>query len=85
MEGRPLAQQFGPGSAVLELVRRGSREGIGGDVPNAVTGGLDRVKADLGKLAKNFGHLGQGNPVELEVLPGGEVAVASVKALGNAC
>ena len=41
------------------------------------------MKANLGKLAKNLRHLGQRNPVELEVLSRGEVAIASIKTLGD--
>src|SRR5579862_6946704 len=78
MQRRPLADDLGDGARILDLVRRRAREVIGGDVADAVAARLDRVHLDASELGKDIGHVDEPRPVELDVLPRGEVAVALV-------
>ena len=78
--GGPLAQQLGVRARVFDLVGGGTGEMVGGDVAHAVAGGLDGVHLHIGQRRQDGGHVGQLRPVELDVLPGGEVAVALVPA-----
>jgi hypothetical protein len=73
-----LADQLGPRARVAHLI--GGRTGklVGGDVADALAAGLDRVHLDLGKLGQDIGRVFQPDPVELQVLTRGEVAVAAV-------
>ena len=81
--GGPLANELGDGAGILDLVRRGAGEGIGGDVADGVARGLHRVQADGGEVVHDVGRLAQRDPVELDVLAGGEMAVAAIPALGE--
>ena len=51
---------------------------IGGDVADAIARSLDGVNAGRGKLLDGVRHVRELDPVELEVLPRGEMAVAPV-------
>ena len=83
MVGRPLADQLGRRARILDLVGRGAGEMVGGDVADAVAAGLDRVHVDVGQRLEDVRHVPELRPVELDVLPRGEVAVALVPALGD--
>ena len=83
MQGRPLPQQLGPGPRVGDLVGGDAGIVVAGDVADAVARGLDGVHLDLGQLAQDVGHVLQLGPVELQVLPRGEVAVAAVVLVGD--
>ena len=78
MQRRPLAEDLGIGPRVGDLVGGGAGEMVGGDVADAVARGLDGVHLDLGEMVEDVGDVLQRRPVELEVLPRGEVAVAAV-------
>ena len=78
MNRRPLAQDFRVGSRIGDLVGSGTREVVGRDVADAVAGGLDGVHLDRGKVVEDRRNVGQGRPVELDVLARGEVTVALV-------
>ena len=78
MERRPLPENLGIGARIDDLIGRGSGEMIGGDVADAVARRLDGVHLDAGEILKNVGNVLQRRPVELEVLAGGEVAVAAI-------
>ena len=80
MERRPLPQDLGVGARIGDLVVGDAGEMVGGDVADAVAGGLDRVHLDAGELGENVGRVLQRRPVELDVLPRGEMAVAAVVA-----
>ena len=83
MVGRPLPQQLRRRPRILDLVGRGAGEMVRGDVADAVAAGLDRVHLDVGQRVEDVRHVAQLRPVELDVLPRGEVAVALVPALGD--
>ena len=56
---------------------------IGGDVADAIAAGLDGVHLDVGQAVEDVGNVAQLGPVELDVLAGGEVAVAAVVLVGD--
>ena len=58
MEGRPLADRLGPDARVVDLVGGGPGVGIGGEVADAVTRGLDRVQADRGQIVQDVRSVG---------------------------
>jgi hypothetical protein len=71
------------GRGVDDLVGRDAGEGVAGRIAHAVATGLDRVHPDLGELGEDLGRVDEARPVELDVLPGGEVAVAAIVAAGD--
>ena len=75
---RPLPQDFRVRARVGDLVMRDAGEMVGGDVADAVSRGLDRVHLDARELGQNVGRVLERRPVELDILPGGEMAVAAV-------
>ena len=78
VEARPLAHQLGIGAGVHHLVGGSTREVIATDVADAVAAGLDRVHLDRREVRESVGAILQLDPVVLDVLPGGEVAVSAV-------
>ena len=78
MQRRPLAQDLAPGTRVLELVMGGAGKRIGGDVAHAIAAGLDAVHLDLGERRQHVGNVDELHPVELQILPRGEMAVAAI-------
>ena len=78
MECRPLADEFAPRARVDDLVGGRAGEMIAGDVAHAVAGRLDRVHLDGRELGEKVGNILELRPVELQVLPRREVAVAAV-------
>ena len=66
------------GARIGDLVGGDAGEMVGGDVADAIARGLDRVHLDAGELGENVGRVLQRRPVELEVLPRGEMAVAAI-------
>ena len=80
MQRRPLPQDLGIEARIGDLVGRGAGEMVGGDVAHAIAGGLDGVHLHLGQLHQDVGDVLQRDPVELQVLAGGEMAVIAVPA-----
>ena len=78
MERRPLPQDFGVRARVGDLVMRHSGEMVRRDVADAIPRSLDRVHLDARELGQNVGRVFERRPVELDILPGGEMAVAAV-------
>ena len=78
VERRPLAKDFRIGPRVGDLVGGDAGEMVGGDVADAVPGSLDGVHLDRREVGEDVRHVLQLRPVELQVLPRGEVAVALV-------
>ncbi len=78
VERRPLPKDLGIGPRIGDLVARGAGEMVGGDVSDAVARGLDRVHLDRGEMGEDVRDVLERRPVELEVLPGREMAVAAV-------
>ena len=83
MVGRPLPQQLRRRPRILDLVGRRAGEMVRRHVADAVAAGLDRVHLDVGQRVEDVRHVAQLRPVELDVLPRGEVPVALVPALGD--
>jgi hypothetical protein len=78
VEGAPLADQFGIRARIDDLVGGHAGQLVGGGVADAVAGGLDGVHFHAGQFVQDIGRFFQLDPVELDVLAGGEVAVAAV-------
>ena len=85
MKGGPLPDDFGIDTGVLDLFRRGAGIVIGGHIANAIAAGLDRVHLDAGQIGQQVRYLIQFGPVVLDVLPCGEMAVATVVCPGDLC
>ena len=83
MQGRPLPQQLGDGPRIGDLVGGSTGPMIGGDIADAVAGSLDGMHLDFGQGCENVGGVLELDPVELDVLAGGEMAVAPVPSLGD--
>ena len=83
VQARPLADGLGVDARVLDLVGRGAGVVVGGHAAEAVAAGLDGVHLDLGQFGQDVGHVLQPEPVELDVLARGDVAVALVVAPRN--
>ena len=83
VKGRPLAQDFGEGAGIDDLVAGDAGEFVGGDVADAVARGLNRVHFHRGQVKQDVRRLFQLDPVELDVLARREVAVAAVVGAGD--
>src|SRR5262245_34000967 len=68
VQRRPLPEDLGIGPGVGDFIGGRAGEVIGGDVANAVAGGLDGMHLDRGEMLENVGNVLQRRPVELEVL-----------------
>ena len=79
--GGPLADQFGIGARIGDLVGCGAGEMVRSHVADRVARGLDGVQPDLGQRIQHVRHIGQARPVILDVLAGGEMAIALVPAI----
>ena len=84
VDRRPLPQDFRQRSRVEQLVGRHPGERLGGDIAHAVAGGLDGMHLYRGQLLENVRHLFQFDPVELDILPRGQVTVAAIMLTGDA-
>ena len=80
MQRGVLPQQLGPDPGILDLARRHAGPLIRGDVAGVVARGLHGVDADFGEIGQRIRQFGELDPVELDVLPRGEMAVAAVVA-----
>ena len=78
MQREVLAQQFGPDTRILDLVGRDASPLVGGDVAHAIAAGLHAVQPRVGEIRHGVRQLGELDPVELNVLPRGEMAIATV-------
>jgi len=83
VDRRPLAEDLGQRPWVEVLVGGDAGKGFGGDVAHAVSGGLDGVHIVLGQPVEDVRHALQFDPVELDVLPRGEVPVTAVVLAGD--
>ena len=75
VQARPLANDLAIDPRVLDLVRGGAGEMIGGDIADAVARSLHRVHLDFRQIGEDRRHVFQARPVVLDILPGGEMAV----------
>lgn len=78
MKGRPLAQDFCPWSWINNLVRCHTGKMVGGDIADAIAGGLNRMHFDFSQLGQNIRCRFQCWPIDLQILPRGEVSVAAI-------
>ena len=78
MQRGVLADQLRPDAGILDLAGRDAGPLVRGDVAHVVAGGLHRVDADLGEIGQRVRQVRQLDPVELDVLARGEMAVAAV-------
>ncbi|MGY4484948.1 hypothetical protein ACVWWR_004139 [Bradyrhizobium sp. LM3.2] len=78
MQRGVLADQLRPDAGVFDLAGRDAGPLVRGDVTHVVAGGLHRMDADLGEISQRIRQFGELDPVELDVLPRGEMAVAAV-------
>ncbi len=75
--------RLGPGLDVEDLVRAGAGEVAPHDVADGVGAGLPGGEPDGGELPEQVRDLLELHEVELDVLPGGQVAPAAAVALGD--
>ena len=78
MKRRPLPEDFGVRTRIGDLVVGDAGVMVRGDVADAVARGLDRVHLDARELGEDVRRVLQRRPIELDVLPGGEMPVAAV-------
>ncbi len=78
MHGGVLAQQLRPNPRVLDLVRSHAGPLVGGDVAHTVAAGLHAVQAGARQIRHGVGKAFKLDPVELDVLTRGEMAVVAV-------
>ena len=57
VHGRPLPQQFTPGSRIFHLGGVDTRQMITGNIPDTTTAGLNGVHLHRGQLFQNIGNL----------------------------
>ena len=79
MKRRPLPHDLGEDARVLQLLGAGAGKLVGGDIAYAIAAGLDAMHLDLGQLVQHVGDIRELRPVQLQILPRREVAVAPVK------
>src|SRR6478609_862527 len=80
LERQVLAQQFRPQPRILDLARRDARPLVGGDIAHTIAAGLHAVQSGVRQIGHRVGQLFQLDPVELDVLARGEMAVVTVVA-----
>ena len=78
MQRGPLPDDLGEDARVFDLVGCSAREMIGRNVADAIAARLQRVHLYRRQLGQNVGNVHQLRPVELDVLPGREMAIALV-------
>ena len=83
MQARPLPHKFPDGAGIRQLIGRRPRPLIGRHIADAVARCLDGMHLDTGKGVEDVGRVLEFDPVELDVLPCGEVAVAAIPFLGD--
>src|SRR6478735_6816174 len=78
MQRGVLPDQLRPDAGILDLAGRDAGPLVRGDVAHVVAGGLHRMNADLGEIGQRIRQFGELDPVELDVLPRREMAVAAI-------
>ncbi len=81
--GEDVGDFYGEGGAVDELVGIEAGEGAAGDVADDVSAGALGGEADLGELVDDVDEGLEGEPVELDVLAGGDVGEVAGVLLGD--
>ena len=83
MQGRPLTNQLAPGARVFHFIIGDTSKLVAGGVTDTVATGLNGVHLHLGQVGQDIRHILKGRPVQLKVLPRGEMAVTTVIAASN--
>ena len=73
-----LAQNFRPQPCIFDLVGRDAGPLIGRDIAHAIAAGLHPVQSGTREIGHGIGQLGKLDPIELNVLPGGEMPIAAI-------
>ena len=76
MQRAPLAQNFAKWAWIGDFIGRDTCQAITGDISDAIATGLDAMHIHAGKQIHHIGRFFNRDPVILDVLPCGEVAVA---------
>ena len=74
----PLAQDLAVRARIDRLVGSHTGQRVAGDVADAVAAGLDAMHVHIGQQVHHVGGFFERDPVELQVLAGGEVAEPAV-------
>ena len=75
-----LADQLRPDPRILDLVRRSTGPLVRGEIANAIAARLHAVHADAGECRHGVGEFLELDPVVLNVLASGEMAVTAIEA-----
>ena len=78
-----MPQNFGIGTGILDFIGSCAGEMIGRDITNAIARSLNGMHFDFRELVQNIRAIGERGPVELNVLPRREMAVALIVAPGD--
>ena len=78
MKTGPLADQFGIRAGVRHLIGRSAGKVIRCHIADTIAGGLDGMHFHIRQLGQDVRRFHQFRPVILDVLTGGEMAVALV-------
>ena len=83
MKRGPLPDDFAIGAGIFYFVSSDTCKLVCGGITDAVAAGLNGVHFYLGQLGQNIWYISQCQPVELDILPGGQMAIAFVKIVSN--
>jgi hypothetical protein len=83
MQGRPLPDDFAIRARVFQLIDRHARERVGCNVADAIAAGLNAMHLDRRQIGHDVRRFLKLDPVVLDVLAGGEMAIAAVVAAGH--
>ncbi len=78
MDRGPLTQDFRGRARIGNFIGGNTGKMISGDIADAVAGGLQRVHLDFRQFGQNSRHVFERRPIVLDVLAGGEMAIAAV-------
>ena len=80
MQRHVLANELGPDPRILDFVGRDAGPLIGRDIAHEIAAGLHAVHPDGGQIGHRVRQFVELDPVVLDVLTGGEMAVAAIVA-----
>ena len=80
VHGGMLPENLRPDTRIFDFVRRDAAPLVGGDVAHAIAAGLHAVQTGLRKVSHHVRKIAELDPVELKILPRGEVPIVAVVA-----